>query len=115
MGYPKVYEAFEDFRRAYGDLEGLPTHIFLNPMREGDVVDWRIKDGYRVWVKLESISPEADSSGRRDLTWQINGERWFLHATDDAVMAAGGSRREKVSPAQGKGAVSAGMPGVCVD
>merc|ERR1712167_169957 len=84
-------------------------------MKEGDVVDWRIRQGYRVWLKLESVSPYADASGQRDLTWQINGERWFLHATDDEAMEADGFRREKVKPSSGKGQISAGLPGVCVD
>ena len=114
--YPKVYTAWHDYERVYGQVEKLPTYVFLNPLAPGDEVEFEIDLGRRCYLKVASIG-ELDASGSRLVTFEVNGERRFLRVTDDAAVAGadGSPRREKVSGPSDKSAVGAPMPGVVVD
>jgi len=110
--YPQVYAEWQDFRAAYGDVAYLQTHLFLNPMREGDEVELEIAEGRSFLLKLVSM-PEPDAEGIRNMIFEVNGERWFLPVSDASVQGTS-TVREKVKSGD-VGAVGAPMPGVVVD
>ena len=105
--YPNVFSEWKEFESVYGEVSQLPTDLFLNPMKEGDEVEF---SGSRVIIKLASIGP-AREDGSRTLTFEVNGERWFMPVTDQSVKLDSSVRR-KASGAANE--VGSPMPGVIV-
>jgi len=108
--YPKVFEDWKEFEAVYGNVEDLPTHLFLKPMSEGNEDEVQLEKGRSFLIKLVS-KPPPDADGIRQMIFEVNGERWFVPITDQSV-ESGIVRREK---AAGPGDVGAPMPGVVVD
>jgi len=107
--YPKVFSEWQDYKSVFGELELLPTHLFLNPLKEGEEVEIEIATGRSFIVKMVSIPP-PDEAGVRKVILELNGERWFVPITDKAAQEVGNVREKAVGP----GAVGAPMPGVIV-
>jgi len=107
--YPNVFADWKAFEKVYGSVGKLPSDLFLNPMSEGDEVEFELKPGERVIVKLDSIQP-ARADGKRSLQFEVNGERWFISVTDQSVGQDADSRRK----AEGPNEVGSPMPGVIV-
>lgn len=114
--YPAVFKEWQTFKKIYGDLEYLPTHTFLRPMRVGEEFSFKSETGRRIFLSLESIS-DVDESGSRMVVFEVNGERWFIRTTDETpslVTGGGPVKREKVDSFS-PGHIGAPMPGVVVD
>jgi len=109
--YPKVFEDWKAFESVYGDVEALPTHLFLKPMSVGDEYELALETGRNILVKLVSIGL-PDAEGLRDVIMELNGERWFVKIHDTSAVADG-DRREKAGVAVGE--IGSPMPGVVVD
>jgi pyruvate carboxylase len=107
--YPNVFSEWKEFESVYGEVSKLSTDLFLNPMSEGDEVSIDLKAGQRVIVKLVSISPPRDD-GQVMVTFEVNGERWFMPVTDQSVIQDADVRRK----ASGPNEVGSPMPGVIV-
>lgn len=107
--YPNVFSEWKEFEAVYGEVGKLPTDLFLNPMEEGDEVNFELKKGERVIVKLVSIAP-AREDGTRQVAFEVNGERWFMPVTDQSVIEGADVRRK----ASGPNEVGSPMPGVIV-
>lgn len=110
--YPNVFSEWKEFESVYGKVSKLATDLFLSPMKEGDEVDIELRPrrgGQRVIVKLVSIgAPRED--GTRTVTFEVNGERWFMPVTDQNVVQDADIRRK----ASGDGEIGSPMPGVIV-
>ena len=110
--YPNVFSEWKEFELVYGKVSKLATDLFLSPMKEGDEVDIELRPrrgGQRVIVKLVSIgAPRED--GIRTVTFEVNGERWFMPVTDLNVVQDADIRRK----ASGDGEIGSPMPGVIV-
>lgn len=110
--YPKVYSEWQDYKAVYGEPELLPTHLFLNPMKEGEEVELEIEKGRTYTIKMVSLPP-PDAEGKRQVIMELNGERWFVVVTDNTI-EGGTASREKAS-SMDSGSVGSPMPGVIVD
>jgi len=107
--YPNVFTEWKEYESVFGEVSNLPTDMFLNPMVEGDEVEFDLSEGRRVIIKLVAISPARDD-GSRDVTFEVNGERWSMPVTDQSVAKDANIRRK----ASGKNEVGSPMPGVIV-
>lgn len=107
--YPSVFEEWKEFEQVYGDVETLPTHIFLNPMGVGEEVEIDLGPGNSKVVKLVSIG-NADETGTRMCLFEVNGEQIYLGVTDTSVESEGAIREK----AKGANQVGSPMPGVVV-
>jgi pyruvate carboxylase len=107
--YPNVYESWKEFEAVYGTVSKLPTEVFLNPMKEGDEFELEMSFGNTMIVKLVSIQ-DARDDGTRVVTFEVNGEQWYIPVTDHSTEGAGAVREK----ARGVGAVGSPMPGVIV-
>jgi len=116
--YPSVFKDWQVFENVFGAMDQLPTHAFLNPMEVGDELSFKVDKGRRFYLRLAGISALDATSGSRTVTFEVNGERWFIRTTDETptlvLGGAGNSRRPKVDPTD-EGAVGSPMPGVVVD
>uniref|UniRef100_A0A7S0E4E3 Pyruvate carboxylase n=1 Tax=Phaeocystis antarctica TaxID=33657 RepID=A0A7S0E4E3_9EUKA len=110
--YPKVFADWQTFMAVYGEVEVLPTNLFLKPMKEGDEVTLEISKGRQFFIKLVSLPPPS-ADGIRQVIMELNGERWFVAITDQFADLAEGSRREKAT--SDDGSIGSPMPGVIVD
>eukprot|EP00804_Cyclotella_cryptica_P025245 CCRYP_010356-RA/>CCRYP_010356-RA protein AED:0.04 eAED:0.04 QI:225/1/1/1/1/1/3/119/1229 len=107
--YPNVFTEWKDYEAVFGEVTKLPTDLFLNPMVEGDEVEFDLSPGRRVIIKLVSIS-QARDDGSRTVTFEVNGERWFMPVTDQSVIKDADIRRK----ASGPNEIGSPMPGVIV-
>jgi len=107
--YPSVFAEWKQFQEIYGDVAKLPTHLFLNPMQEGDEVELCMAQGKSTNIRLVSLG-QARGDGSRTVTFEVNGERWFMPVTDASVITDSTVRRK----AKGDGEVGSPMPGVIV-
>jgi pyruvate carboxylase len=107
--YPNVFKDWKEYESVYGDVDVLPTHMFLNPMKPGQEVTLDVGDGLSSVIKLVSIQ-DVDESGSREVLFEINGESNYISVTDTSV-AVDGVKREK---AGAPGTVGSPMPGVVV-
>jgi pyruvate carboxylase len=106
--YPQVFIDWKAFESVYGEVGNLPTHIFLNPMKQGDEIELEQGPGRSFLIKCVSYG-DVKEDGTRVVTFEVNGERWFMPVTDNSVVSE--SRREK---AGAPGTVGSPMPGVIV-
>lgn len=109
--YPNVFSEWKEFEAVYGEVSKLPTDLFLNPLSEGDEVDIELKKGERVIVKLVSIGAPRDD-GTRQVTFEMNGERWFMPVTDQTVIQDADVRRK--AGVNDPSEIGSPMPGVIV-
>jgi pyruvate carboxylase len=107
--YPNVYTQWKEFEAVYGDVEMLPTHLFLNPMKVGQEVELDLGPGKSRVVKLVSIS-DVNEDGARMCLFEVNGEQVYMPITDESVEDI--MVREK---AGAPGTVGSPMPGVVVN
>jgi pyruvate carboxylase len=110
--YPKVFADWQTFMAVYGEVEVLPTNLFLKPMKEGDEVTLEISKGRQFFIKLVSLPPPS-ADGIRQVIMELNGERWFVAITDQFADLGEGARREKAT--SDDGSIGSPMPGVIVD
>ena len=107
--YPDVFVDWKNYQSVYGDIEDLSTHLFLNPMSEGDEVEFNFSEGREYLVKLVSQGNLRDD-GTRVVTFEVNGERWFMPVTDHTQETEGTKKEKATEPGQ----VGSPMPGVVV-
>lgn len=107
--YPQVFIDWKEFESVYGEVGDLPTHLFLNPMKEGDEIELEQGSGRSFLVKCLSLG-QVKEDGTRNVVFEVNGERWFMPVTDNSQQSEG-DKREKAS---GPGSVGSPMPGVIV-
>jgi len=107
--YPDVFINWKNFESVYGEVGSLPTHLFLNPVSEGDEIELSLENGREYLIKCISLG-QVREDGRRTVVFEVNGERWFMPVTDNSSQVEG-ARREKAS---GPGSVGSPMPGVIV-
>lgn len=107
--YPDVFTQWKEFESIYGEVAKLPTDLFLNPMKEGDEVEIELNAGGRVIIKLSAIQP-AREDGSRAVQFEVNGEPWWMHVTDQSIAQDANIRQKASGPNQ----VGSPMPGVIV-
>eukprot|EP00529_Nitzschia_sp_RCC80_P007886 CAMPEP_0113468682 /NCGR_PEP_ID=MMETSP0014_2-20120614/15488_1 /TAXON_ID=2857 /ORGANISM="Nitzschia sp." /LENGTH=1244 /DNA_ID=CAMNT_0000361093 /DNA_START=144 /DNA_END=3878 /DNA_ORIENTATION=- /assembly_acc=CAM_ASM_000159 len=109
--YPKVFEEWKAFESVYGDVDVLPTPAFLNPMKVGEEIELDLGPGRSSVIKLVAIQDVDESTGSRDVLFEVNGEQYYLSVTDQSAATEGVVREKAVGP----GKVGSPMPGVLVD
>ena len=109
--YAQVFTEWKEFEQVYGDVEELPTHLFLKPLEVGEEVEMAGKTpGNDYVLKLVSKGTPNDD-GIRQVVMERNGERWFIPITDDSIESSAAKREKASAP----GEVGSTMPGVIVD
>lgn len=107
--YPNVFTEWKEFESIFGEVEILPTHLFLNPMNIGQEVELDLGPGKSKSIKLVSIS-DVSEDGTRMVLFEVNGEQTYLSVTDNSAQTEGTVREKAGAP----GTVGSPMPGVIV-
>lgn len=118
--YPAVFKDYLAFEKTYGNIEKLPTHLFLRPMSIGEESHLHIGPGKDFYIRLDHIDEFDKDLGTRTVHLQVNGENWFIRTPDtvttlESTSGGGGAtkRREKKDPTV-KGSLGTPMPGQIV-
>ena len=117
--YPQVFKDYLAFEKVYGDIEKLPTHMFLRPMTTGEESHLHLGPGKDYYIRLAGIDEFDKNLGTRTVTLEVNGEKWFIRTPDTVTTletSGGGAapkRRAKKDPTS-KGSIGTPMPGVIV-
>lgn len=72
--YPKVFEEYLAFRKAYGDLSRMNSSVFFDGISEGEVCEVEVGEGKIFIVKLVSIG-KIDKDGYRKIDFEVNGNQ----------------------------------------
>ena len=95
------------FQKRFGKVDRVPTRCFFGPMDIGEELSVPMEDGKTIQIKCNACT-EADSSGRRQLFFEVNGDPIAMYVTDKKSMV-GKIVRFKAS--DHPGSVGAPMPG----
>jgi pyruvate carboxylase len=107
--YPDVFKDWKEYETVYGDVDILPTHLFLNPMNVGQEAEISLGKGRSRVIKLVAIQ-DVNENGSRDVLFEVNGEPYYMTVTDTSIATQGIVREKAGAP----GTVGSPMPGVVV-
>jgi len=105
--FPKVFDEFYGFKKAYGDVSPLPTPAFYYPMKANEEILIPIEPGKNLLLRFLNIS-EPNEEGMRDMFFKINGQNRHITVRDRAVKAKivehykASSANEVGAPLQGR-------------
>ncbi|KAK5045280.1 hypothetical protein LTR84_009386 [Exophiala bonariae] len=111
--YKKVTEDYFAFVEKYGDLSVLPTKYFLNKPEIGEEFHVELEKGKVLILKMLAIGPLSDTTGQREVFYEMNGEVRQV-TIDDNKAAVENTSRPKADPSDSS-QVGAPMAGVVVE
>lgn len=111
--YPKVFEDYRKFISKYGDLSVLPTRYFLARPEVGEEFHVELERGKVLILKLLAIGPLSDTTGQREVFYEMNGE--VRQVTIDDNNAAVGNVSRPKADSNDSSQVGAPMSGVVVE
>jgi len=111
--YPKVFDDYKTFIQKFGDLSVLPTRYFLSRPEIGEEFHVELEKGKVLILKLLAVGPLSDTTGQREVFYEMNGEVRQV-AVDDVNAAVENTSRAKADPGDSS-QVGAPMAGVVVE
>ncbi|KAL2064914.1 hypothetical protein VTL71DRAFT_4054 [Oculimacula yallundae] len=111
--YPKVFDDYRTFIQKYGDLSVLPTRYFLSRPEIGEEFHVELEKGKVLILKLLAVGPLSDTTGQREVFYEMNGEVRQV-TVDDNNAAVENTSRPKADPGDSS-QVGAPMAGVVVE
>lgn len=111
--YPKVFDDYRAFIQKFGDLSVLPTKFFLSRPEIGEEFHVELEKGKILILKLLAVGPLSDSTGQREVFYEMNGEVRQV-TVDDKKAAVENTSRAKADSGDSS-QVGAPMSGVVVD
>ncbi|KAE8445027.1 hypothetical protein EG329_014033 [Mollisiaceae sp. DMI_Dod_QoI] len=111
--YPKVFDDYRKFIQKYGDLSVLPTRYFLSRPEIGEEFHVELEKGKVLILKLLAVGPLSDTTGQREVFYEMNGEVRQV-TVDDNKAAVENTSRPKADPGDSS-QVGAPMAGVVVE
>lgn len=111
--YPKVYDEFRAFSQKFGDLSVLPTRFFLSKPEIGEEFHVELEKGKVLILKMLAIGPLSESTGSREVFYEMNGEVRQVTVEDNKASVENVSR-PKADPTDSS-QVGAPMAGVVVE
>ncbi|RDI87063.1 hypothetical protein Vi05172_g2773 [Venturia inaequalis] len=111
--YPKVFEDYKKFCAKYGDLSVLPTRYFLAKPEIGEEFHVELEKGKVLILKLLAIGPLSETTGQREVFYEMNGEVRQV-TVDDVHAGVENISRPKADPTD-TSQVGSPMAGVVVE
>lgn len=111
--YPKVFEDYKKFVNKYGDLSVLPTKYFLSRPEIGEEFHVELEKGKVLILKLLAVGPLSETTGQREVFYEMNGEVRQV-SVEDKLASVENVSRPKADPADSS-QVGAPMAGVLVE
>lgn len=111
--YPKVFEDYKKFVNKYGDLSVLPTKYFLSRPEIGEEFHVELEKGKVLILKLLAVGPLSETTGQREVFYEMNGEVRQV-SVEDKMASVENVSRLKADPGDSS-QVGAPMAGVLVE
>ncbi|KAH7027536.1 pyruvate carboxylase [Microdochium trichocladiopsis] len=111
--YPKVFDDYKKFVQKYGDLSVLPTKYFLSAPKIDEEFHVELEKGKTLILKLLAVGPLSESTGQRDVFFEMNGEMRQVTVDDNKASVENISRPK--ADASDSSQVGAPMAGVLVE
>lgn len=111
--YPKVFDDYKKFIQKYGDLSVLPTKFFLSKPEIGEEFNVELEKGKVLILKLLAVGPLSDTTGQREVFYEMNGEVRQVTVDDNKAAVENVSRPKAESGDSSQ--VGAPMSGVVVE
>lgn len=106
--FPRVFEDYYHLKSEFGDVHNIPTPAFFYPLKNDEELLVELGPGKTIHIKLIFVS-EVDETGKRTLTFELNGYGRTIRVTDRSVKAlkpqhqkAKDKDKEIGAPLQGK-------------
>lgn len=110
--YPKVFEEYRAWIDKYGDLSVLPTRFFLSKPPVGEEMAIMIDQGKTLLIKLIATSSVNQSTGMRDVLFELNGELRGVSIEDRGAAIETNSREKATGD---PGSIGSPMSAVIVE
>ncbi len=108
--YPKVFRAYAEHRREYGDVSVLPTPAFFYGLADGQETSVNIDAGKTLVIRLQGRTDLADE-GQSKLFFELNGQARLVRIERaGAIKQAAHPKIDENNPAH----LGAPMPGMVV-
>jgi pyruvate carboxylase len=111
--YPKVFDDYKKFTQQYGDLSVLATKYFLSKPLIGEEFNVELEKGKVLILKLLAIGPLSETTGQREVFYEMNGEVRQI-VVDDKHSSVENISRPKADPGDSS-QVGAPMSGVVLE
>ncbi|KAI1005101.1 Pyruvate carboxylase [Podosphaera aphanis] len=111
--YPKVFDDYRAFVEKYGDLSVVPTKYFLSRPEIGEEFHVELEKGKVLILKLLAVGPLSDTTGQREVFYEMNGEVRVV-TVDDNNAAVENTSRAKADPGDSS-QVGAPMAGAVIE
>jgi pyruvate carboxylase len=110
--YPEVFSEYAEYRKEFGDISAIPTHVLFYGLPIGEEVSIDIEPGKTLIIKLIAISP-ANAEGNCTVFFELNGQPREIIIANKKVAATVQTRPQ----AQGGNTshIGAPMPGMIVN
>ena len=95
--FPKVYHDYYNHKLTYGDVSQLPTPAFFYPMKKGEEIQIKLRQGKVIHVKLLYVS-KPDEEGIRTVTYELNGGQRTVKIKDKNVTSTKAVHQKVTNP-----------------
>lgn len=79
--YPKVYQAYHDFKEKFGDMQSMPSLAFFYGLKHNEEIMIEIAKGKKILVKFLNKT-QADEQGNRLVFFTLNGQTRSVQVRD---------------------------------
>jgi pyruvate carboxylase len=107
--YPDVFIKYMEAYRDFSDLTVLPSSVFFYGMESGEEVQIEIEPGRIIVLRYNGMG-EVDSSGKRAVFFELNGQPRQVYVETEAPVAEAAARRK--AEKDNRSHLSAPMPGL---
>ena len=95
--YPAVYAEYYRANELYGDVSIIPTPAFFYGLKPNEEILVPIAEGKNILVRLLFVS-EADASGMRTITFELNGQSRQVQVRDKAQKVVKAQHQKATTP-----------------
>jgi len=85
--YPKVYEDYLTSLKKDGSFRYMGSDIFFHGLEEGETCEVKLDEGHVLVIKLHAIGG-VDADGKRELVFEVNGNRRIIKIKDNDMASA---------------------------
>lgn len=85
--YPKVYEDYLTSLKKDGSFRYMGSDIFFHGLEEGETCEVKLEEGNVLVIKLHEIRG-LDAEGKRDLVFEVNGNRRIIKIKDNDMASS---------------------------
>jgi pyruvate carboxylase len=85
--YPKVFEDYVKSIEKEGSFRYMGSDIFFHGLEEGETCEVKLEEGHVLVIKLHAIGG-LDAEGKRELVFEVNGNRRIIKIKDNDMASA---------------------------